>query len=291
MMRLDRFLTLHVFKHLTAVLPQRGLRIPILMYHSISDEPESGHPYYWINTSPRRFAEHMKYLHKNGYSVINLSEAARIISPGSSGSANSQTFHHSNIPQKKVVLTFDDGYKDFYTQAFPVLKEYDFCATIFLPTKFIGNRKLNLRGKEHLGWKDIKELHKVGVAFGSHTVSHPHLKSLDKSKIEHEVKESKVIIEDEIGKSVESFSYPFAFPEEDKEFINYMKDTLEESGYKNGVSTRIGTITEGVDRYFLKRIPVNSFDDIPFLEAKLQAGYDWIYRVQYYSKLVKKSTN
>ena len=77
--RLDRSLTLYVFGPLSRFRRPRGLRIPILMYHSISDEPETGHPYYWINTSPARFTEHMKFLHDNNYEVISLSKAIELI--------------------------------------------------------------------------------------------------------------------------------------------------------------------------------------------------------------------
>ena len=129
--RLDRLLTLYFFRPLKRILPcPRGIRIPILMYHSISDEPENDHPYHWINTSPKVFTEHMRFLAENNYKVISLSEAVKIISSvasqpimhGSSQWSNLPSFQYSSIQQKKVVLTFDDGYKDFLTQAFPILK-------------------------------------------------------------------------------------------------------------------------------------------------------------------------
>lgn len=293
MMRLDRSLTLYFFGPLVKVLQRRrGLCIPILMYHSISNDSEDGtHPYYKISTSPKRFAEHMQFLHDYNYKVIDLSEAVKIISEASV-SPNTPTFHHSNIPQGEVVLTFDDGYKDFYTHAFPILKQYGFSATVFLPISFINSgRKPGLKGKEHLNWEEVRELQNMGVTFGSHTVNHLQLRFLNRAEIEREVEQSKRIVEEKIGKFIQSFSYPFAFPDEDKEFKRYLKDTLERSDYKNGVSTRIGTVAKGEDKFFLKRIPVNSCDDIPFLKAKLQGGYDWIYRVQYYSKLVKRSRN
>jgi hypothetical protein len=79
-LRLDRLLTLYFFAPPARLFPpKKGIRIPILMYHSISDEPEHGHPYFWINTSPARFAEHMKFLQDNGYKVISLSEAVELI--------------------------------------------------------------------------------------------------------------------------------------------------------------------------------------------------------------------
>ncbi len=292
MMRLDRFLTLHVFRYLAAVLPQpKGIRIPILMYHSISDEPENGiHPYYRINTSPKRFAEHMQFLHDNYYKVIDLSEAVRLISAESSGSPNPPTFHPSNIPQKKVVLTFDDGYKDFYTQAFPVLYQYNFTSTVFLPTAFIGGRKPGLREKLHLSWSEIKELQQKGIVFGSHTVTHRQLQDLDKKEVVLEIKNSKEVIEERIGNEVRSFSYPYRFPSQENGFIQILRSILSEVDYQNGVNTEVGVNGKGEDRFFLKRLPVNSSDDIRFFQSKLEGGYNWIRSFQrFYKNIVGSS--
>jgi peptidoglycan/xylan/chitin deacetylase (PgdA/CDA1 family) len=299
MLRIDRLLTLHFFKHLAKIYPQtEGIRIPILMYHSISDEPEKGHPYFWINTSPKVFAEHMQFLHDNNYKVISLSEAVRLIESSSLNSVVSdnkakigpRSLHATPFTlnsDKFVVLTFDDGYRDFYTEAFPVLQQYGFTATVFLPTSFIDTgKKLGLKGKEHLNWAEVVELEREGITFGSHTVTHPQLSFLKRNQIESEVKESKGIIEDKIGKSIESFSYPFAFLE-DREFKKFLGETLERAGYNNGVSTRIGTVTNGEDRFFLKRIPVNSFDDMPLFKAKLDGLYDWLNIPQYFLKKLK----
>ena len=109
--RLDRVLTLYFFypigKHF---LPRNEVRIPILMYHSISNKPEPNvHPYFRINTPPVLFAEHMKFLHDNGYQVISLSTAVDLIKKASNCSSSCPLCSML----RKVVLTFDDGFKDF----------------------------------------------------------------------------------------------------------------------------------------------------------------------------------
>lgn len=296
-MRLDRFLTLYLFHPWAKRRKKREeWHVPILMYHSISDDPENGiHPYYRINTSQKIFAEQMKFLYENNYSVITLNEAVKIISAdlyepdnqGSCGCSNLPVFHHSNIPQKKVVLTFDDGYRDFYIHAFPILNQFGFTPTVFLPTDFISGGKPGLKGKEHLSWGEVKELHSQGVFFGSHTVSHPQLKMLIQGEIEREIRISKETIEDRVGCHVDSFSYPYQFPEQDKSFIRNLKNTLLNAGYRNGVSTRIGTAESPKDTYFLKRLPINSDDTIPFFQAKLEGGYDWLNKVQLFWKQLK----
>jgi len=306
--RLDRLLTLYFFHPLLrAISFHKKARIPILMYHSISNDNESNvHPYYRINTSPDVFAKHINFLHENNYKVIGLDQAVKTLkSPDTNFPDHRTTYatqktqvtqqtllpNRPNEPNKPnepifVVLTFDDGYQDFYTEAFPVLQNYDYTATVFLPTGFIDNRK-NLKGKNHLNWNEILELSDKGITFGSHTVTHPQLKFLKKEDIEFEIRQSKEEIENNLEKPVESFSYPFAFPEEDKEFTKHLKEILQKYGYKYGVSTRIGMTSKRDDIYFMKRIPVNSCDDIRFFEAKLKGGYDWLSAPQNWVKILK----
>jgi len=274
--RLDRILTLFIFHPLLRTVNfHKKAKIPILMYHSISNDNESNvHPYYRINTSPDVFAKHIKFLHENNYSVISLRDVKETLA---------QT---NNSPDRHVVITFDDGYRDFYTEAFPVLKNYDYTATVFLPTGFIDNKK-TLKGKRHLNWNEILELSNNGINFGSHTVTHPQLKLLKKEDIEFELRQSKKVIQDNLGKQVESFSYPFAFPEEDKEFTKHLKAILKKYEYKHGVSTRIGTTQKKDDIYFMKRIPINSCDDISLFKAKIEGGYDWLNAPQNFFKILK----
>ena len=96
------------------------------------------------------------------------------------------------------------------------------------------------------------------------------------------------IIEDEIVEPIENFSYPFAFPNQDKDFIILLKGMLKKCGYKFGVSTKIGLSSKTDEFFFLKRLPVNSFDDNLFLQAKLDGAYDWIYRFQLLYKSLKR---
>lgn len=276
--RIDRFLTLYfAYPLLKKVRTKRKQFITILMYHSISETSEDGiHPYFRINTSPAIFAKHMRFLYENKYNIIPLNTIKTKIES------------EENADNKYVSITFDDGYRDFYIHAFPILRKFDFSATVFLPTAFIDNKETSLKElKEHLSWNEIQELDRKEISFGSHTVNHPQLKFLNREAIEYEIRQSKKTIEDKLDKSVDLFSYPFAFPEEDRKFTDYLRRTLRKHNYKCGVSTKIGTTSKKDDIYFLKRIPVNSCDDIPFFEAKLKGGYDWLNNVQLAIKLLK----
>jgi peptidoglycan/xylan/chitin deacetylase (PgdA/CDA1 family) len=285
------------------------------MYHSISDEPETGHPYYWINTSPARFAEHMKFLHDNNYQVISLSTAVDLIrsrsanphsadvssfhhstippfqSSGLSSPASSlhhsiiPSFHHSNLPSRYVVLTFDDGYHDFYTGAFPVLQSYGFTATAFLPTAYVDGKRPGLRGKEHLTWDHARELSAAGISFGSHTVNHPELHDFTWSEIEFELRRSKEVIESHITTSpVDSFCYPYRFPEQDRVFTARLAENLQSAGYRYSVSARLGAGNKPQDLGFMRRLPITSADDARLFAAKLLGGYDWLHPIQLFIK-------
>jgi peptidoglycan/xylan/chitin deacetylase (PgdA/CDA1 family) len=275
----DRFLTRYVFHPLGKALRRPGgVRIPILMYHGISDEPETGYPYFRLNTSRRRFSEQLRFLKENGYKVIPFPDSAQLLETAEPSSVD---------PTRHAVLTFDDGFEDFRTAAFPLLMEHGFCATVFLPTGFISEGPSILKGKKCMRWSDVRELSGSGVRFGSHTVTHPVLRDLPWDRVERELRESKETLEDRLGAEVANFSYPYAFPEEDPVFLERLRACLVGSGYANGVTTRIGTASRGDDRLFLKRIPVNSEDDPSFFRSKLEGGYDWVHSLQYGYKRLK----
>lgn len=275
--RLDRFLTVNCFRYFISKQSSTNYRrIPILMYHSISDAKEYLHPYYHVNTSPAVFDTHMKYLHDNNYSVINLQDLEKGFDTRDSS--------------QYAVITFDDGFHDFFTTAFPILKKYNFSATVFLPTGFIDNERLSFKDKECMSWNEVRQLIKEDISFGSHTASHPQLTNLREDEIEHEIKASRERIEDETGTKVESFSYPFAFPQENRDFIARYKELLVEQGYRTAVTTIIGRATIGLDDpFFLKRIPTNDGDDLLFFRLKLQGAYDWLQTPQSFFKHMKRS--
>jgi peptidoglycan/xylan/chitin deacetylase (PgdA/CDA1 family) len=254
------------------------------MYHSISETNESGvHPYFRTSTSPLVFAEQMFYLYDNKYETISITDLIKLLEEGSTEDPGKS----ARDDKKYVVITFDDGFRDFFTEAFPVLERYGFAATVFLSTGFIGNdKRKTFKNKECLTWDEVRELDKKGIVFGSHTITHPVLVDLKKDEVEHEIKYSKEIIEDKLGKTVESFAYPYAFPEDKKPFVNYFRDILRQCGYSHGVSTRIGTAARSDEKYFMKRIPVNSHDDMALFKAKLEGQYDWIYYPQCWLKAV-----
>lgn len=274
--RLDRMATLHFYWPISRVLSQGNVnRIPILMYHTVHERSSDPRPYFETSVSPRVFAKQMRQLHSRGYSAVSLEEALQALGTG-------------RDDRKRVVITFDDGYHDFYENAFPVLSELQFTATVFLMTGYMGDDVSPFKGRDCLTWKEVRELHSHGISFGSHTVKHPQLKFLTSDELTEELATSKKTIEDRLGAAVRSFSYPYAFPEADGTFIRLMRETMLSCGYENGVTTILGTANSRSDRFFLPRLPVNNWDDPRFFQAKLEGGYNWLHGAQYLSKFVEK---
>lgn len=278
-LRPDRLATLYFFHPVRRALSLTASGIPILMYHSISELDESAkRPYYRIGTNPPVFEEQLRFLHASGYESVGLQEAVGVMEGA------------LRVPEKPVVLTFDDGYQDFYTEAFPLLSRFGYSATVFLPTAYIADTTRTFNGIECLTWGQVRELHQAGIRFGSHTVTHPRLRILDREKVVEEVRHSKETIEQEVGSRVTSFSYPYAFPETDRTFVPMLRRILEETGYENGVSTSVGTVDGGRERFFMSRLPVNALDDARLLSAKLAGSYNWVHMLQCASKLLKPTT-
>lgn len=278
-MRLDRCITLNIGKPLfwfKSKFIHFQPTIPVLMYHAIGkpvDEEIAVNPYFRVTTSSEQFEKQMSWLHDNGFQGVTLKSLLEDVGEG-----------------KKVVITFDDGFQDFYTNAWPILDRFGFSATVFLPTKFIGNSdgETLISGKPHLNWEQIQLLDKKGVEFGSHSHSHPVLYQCSKETVVKELRESYRLIENKIHGKVVSFSYPFAFPSNDKKYVQFICSEAENAGYAFVVSTQIGTNKiAGLSRKKIKRIPVNDADDIVFFGAKIVGAYNWVGVLQNIFKQIK----
>jgi peptidoglycan/xylan/chitin deacetylase (PgdA/CDA1 family) len=275
--RLDRAVTLGLVRPVRQAFrrePQN--QIPILMYHSIQDGMSDRRPYFDTNTSPVRFAQQMKFLREQGYRSVHLAGARKLLA-------------QDNWDSQYVVITFDDGYRDFLTTACPIMAEFDHTATLFVPTGLIQDERAHFLQRECLTWSEIRELHAKGIEIGSHSVTHRELKFLGASELEAEVADSKRTIEERIGHSITSFSYPYAFPESEVVFSQTLRSLLEKHGYQNGVTTILGSSSRDSDRFLLPRLPANSSDDIPLFRAKLEGHYDWLHAAQYLAKKVRRS--
>ena len=270
-MRLDRIASLFLFQPLLAKNGTSERRhLPVLMYHSIASEKEAGvNAYYRLATAPDRFRRHMHLLRDRGYCAVGLRNALE-----------SNRERGPDARPRPVAVTFDDGYRDFLTGAWPVLQELQFTATVFLPTAFIGATRRSFKGRECLTWPEVRELASAGVSFGSHTVTHPVLHGLPWAQVSAELRESREHIQDALGSPVTLFAYPYAFPQEDSAYCSRLREEMIAQGYEASVTTIIGRHSAEIDRLRIARLPINDCDDDALFLAKLAGAYDWMGTVQ-----------
>jgi len=220
--------------------------VPVLMYHSVSPTDSEGR-----NTiTPENFQRHMEYLRIKKYTVISLDTWVQLIK------------NRTPLNKKYAVITFDDGVEDNYTYAYPILKSYGYPATIFLIASTVDTQGW-------LGWAQIQEMEQGGITFGSHTLTHPYLPNLDPQKIRSEVRESKKILERNLGHPVHVMAYPTGG------FTEEIKEIVRQEGYVAACTTNRGYDRSNKDLYEVKRIRLGDEDHSSFvLWAKLSGYYN-----------------
>ncbi|WP_238492472.1 polysaccharide deacetylase family protein [Desulfotruncus alcoholivorax] len=216
--------------------------IPVLMYHKVSPDRRSGG--LGLRVNPEDFDWEMRYLKENGFHTVNLGDVLDYYRKG------------KKVPAKPVVITFDDGYEDNYKYAYPILKKYNFTATIFVVAGTIGKTNIfDTKTKAEpvnkmLDWREIKALDAAGFTIGSHTVNHPILTGVPPDVVKRELVDAKKILEKGLGKKIEYFCYPHG-----KYNSNIVK-LVQETGYRAATTTNQGLVTSGSNPYLLNRIRV-----------------------------------
>lgn len=209
------------------------INIPILLYHYVEYVQDKGDTIRQsLNIEPFILDQQIKTLKENEYTFITPSQIPDILA----GRIKS--------PPKPIILSFDDGYRDFYTDVFPILKKYQIKAVIYLVTSFL-DKPNNLT---HQQVKDILASKLVEV--GAHTVHHSYLRDLPAAKTKYEIEESKKNLEDAFGIFVTSFAYPYGA------FDLQAVQTVKDNGFTNAVSTIPGIKITSNNLFFIYRIRV-----------------------------------
>lgn len=211
--------------------PQKSFRVPIFLYHYVEYVKDEGDTIRQsLNITPYVFDQEVKTLLDAGYTFITLSDLADALDDKIS------------LPSKPVILTFDDGYRDFYTDVFPILKKYQVRAVVFVVPNFL-NKQNNLDT-----WM-LLDIAKSGlVEIGAHTMNHLYLSGLPLQMVKYEVEYSKQYLEKILGEQVDSFAYPYGA------FDNVAIDVVKKAGFRSAVTTISGIFVLDVNRYFLSRV-------------------------------------
>lgn len=212
------------------------LAVPILVYHRLRAlPPDASADDREMTVEPAAFEAQMRWLAAEGFQTVSMARVADALDGG------------RRLPSKPVVVSFDDGYEDGYSVAFPVLRRYGLTATYYVHPGALGQ-------PERLRWDEVRALDRAGMEIGSHTLTHPHLRALAHAELSHEVLESRVELETFLGHRVTSFAYPFG------EHDDRVVEVVRASGYRTAVTVSTGVVHRDDDRLLLDRIVITSGD-------------------------------
>jgi len=212
----------------------RTAQVPILMYHYLSEPPPGADAYRLdLSVTPDRFAEHLDRIQTEGYTAISLYQLLANLT------------HGAPLPAKPVVLTFDDGYRDSYTNAFPLLKTYGMTATFFVITDFMDEAR-----PEYLTWNMAREMLSGGMAIESHGRNHVSLRGKDDDYLVWQALGSRETIEFELGVMPRFISYPGG--EYDQQTI----DIFQSANYWAGFTTMQGATHDNQELFELRRVRI-----------------------------------
>jgi peptidoglycan/xylan/chitin deacetylase (PgdA/CDA1 family) len=221
----------------------------VLLFHQVSNTTPKA-----TSVSPVTFRKQMQYLSEH-HTVLSLKEVIEALQ------------NRQPLPDKAVVITFDDGYNNIYENAHPILREFNFPYTIFINPPLIGN--LN----HQLDWQQVKLMENQGVSFANHGSQHTHMltHNIDESEIQwlnrtlHEIESAETILKEKLGYSLRYFAYPYG------EFDSSLKARLRSKGYI-GFGQQSGAIASYSDFSALPRYPATgTYSNIETLKVKLNS--------------------
>ena len=188
----------------------RKIGLPVIVYHIV--RPSYGNDSAAIKAlalTPETFDAEMDYLGTAGYHVVQFSDLENYFANG------------TPLPMNPIIISFDDGWSDQFTYAFPILEKYHYTATFFVFTNAIGRPGF-------LSWDNLNALVATGMTIGSHSESHPYLSHIsDPTKLWNEINGSKQILQDHLGITVNEFAYPFGM------YNAYIISLVQKAGYKS----------------------------------------------------------
>ena len=225
-------------------------KVPIIMYHSITPQAKLENR---LQISTSLFRRQMQFLKTHHYNIVSLEEAGEMIDG------------RKKIPPGTIAVTIDDGYKDNYVYAYPVLKELKVPATLFI----IVNEVARPSG-DRLSWGQIKEMLGSGlISIGSHTLDHSYLPEVkSEPELKRQIFDSKKILEEKLGIAINTFCYPAG------RFNLHIRDLVIQAGYKYAFATGLGRRFSNHDPYLIKRVRISESDNLFYFWVKISGYYN-----------------
>lgn len=235
------------------------MRYPlILAYHRVNPSGEDG-----LSVRVEDFRSHLAYLHERGWRCLTLSEYIdQYLKSGKS------------VPRRTFILTFDDGYRDNWLYAYPIVRYFGFRATIFLPVKLIDQgecfpwlrNSCTTEEARPLSWKEVHNMKEGGIEFGSHTLHHVLLTRVPRDVARREIEESRFILEERLRKKIRSFCYPAG------DMNAEIAEMVQQAGYEAAVITPSQRSIPVKGRFALRRVGLYRGDSLFVFRLKISWG-------------------
>jgi peptidoglycan/xylan/chitin deacetylase (PgdA/CDA1 family) len=214
------------------------VRVPILMYHYIRVSPNpSDRLGFNLSVTPADFSRQMDWLAENGYHPVDFDDLRGYL------------LGREDLPSRPVILTFDDGYRDMYTTAFPILRSHQFKAVSYIVSGFVNS-------PQYVTADQVMEMDVNGIQIGAHTVSHADLTRVSAPDLRREVFESKASLEALVGHPVLDFCYPTG------KFNDAVVRIVQEAGFQTATTTQPGVAHSAAERFVWTRVRVSGGESL-----------------------------
>ena len=210
----------------------------ILMYHDIATDRASAKR---LSVPVNDFAAQLHFLYAEGYETLTAAAVACALAEG------------RELPERAVVITYDDGFADLHETALPILNRYHFTVTVFVTTEWVQDSKSSRSARrpgKMLSWSQIRDLASAGFEIGAHSCSHPQLDQLSNQYLEEELRISKAKLEDELQRPISGMAYPFGYSNV------RVRRVVQRLGYNYACAVGNRMIDGASDQFALPRLTV-----------------------------------
>ncbi|WP_193433259.1 MULTISPECIES: polysaccharide deacetylase family protein [Streptomyces] len=212
--------------------------VPILMYHAIAHVPnEATHE---LSVSPEAFEQQMEVLGERGFTPLTTAQLAALWRESG-----------KSLPERPVLITFDDGYEGVHRYALPALARHGFVSTLFVSTGWLRGEYDTGGGLDRmLDWDQVRELAAAGTEIGGHSHTHPELDQLTDDGLRFELRRCRDIVADELGTRPASFAYPYGYSS------RRVRERVRETGFTQALAVGNGLARRAQGPYALRRVTV-----------------------------------